>query len=410
MEKVIENFLTYVKIDTESSEESTSTPSTMKQHDLAEVLVEQLKQMGAEEITYDKERCYVYASVPAVPGCENAPILGFIAHMDTSPAVTGAGVKPRIIENYDGQDILLHQEKNIVMHTADFPELPSYTGKRLIVTDGTTLLGADDKAGVAEIMAMAEYLLNHTEIAHGKIRIGFTPDEEVGAGADHFDVKLFGADYAYTVDGGRLGELEYENFNAAGAKVTIHGRSVHPGDAKDKMRNALLMAQEFQAMLPVAENPMYTCGYEGFYHLDSLHGSVEEATAEYIIRDHDRGKFEQKKETFLRIGKFLDEKYGAGTFEIDLKDSYYNMKEIIEQHMHLIDNARKAMEELGVEPVVVPIRGGTDGARLSFMGLPCPNLCTGGQNFHGRYEYACADEMETIVKLLVKIAEKYSGH
>lgn len=409
MEKVIENFLTYVKIDTESSEESTSTPSTTKQHDLAKVLVEQLRQMGAQEITYDKERCYVYATVPASAGCENAPVIGFIAHMDTSPAVTGAGVKPRIIENYDGKDILLHQEQNIVMRTADFPELPSYAGKRLIVTDGTTLLGADDKAGVAEIMAMAEYLLTHKETVHGKIRIGFTPDEEVGAGADYFDVRLFGADYAYTVDGGRLGELEYENFNAAGAKVTIHGRSVHPGEAKDKMRNALLMAQEFQAMLPVSENPMYTCGYEGFYHLDVLRGTVEEATAEYIIRDHDKEKFEQKKETFCRIGKFLNEKYGAGTFEIDLKDSYYNMKEIIEQHMHLIENAKEAMTELGIEPVVVPIRGGTDGARLSFMGLPCPNLCTGGQNFHGRYEYACADEMETIVELLVKIAGKYAG-
>ncbi len=409
MEKVIENFLAYVKIDTESSEESTTTPSTMKQHDLAGMLAAQLQEMGAEEIVYDKERCYVYASVPASAGCENAPVIGFIAHMDTSPAVTGAGVKPRIIENYDGGDIVLHREKNIVMRTADFPELPSYKGKRLIVTDGTTLLGADDKAGVAEIMAMAEYLLTHKEMRHGKIRIGFTPDEEVGAGADYFDVRLFGADYAYTVDGGKLGELEYENFNAAGAKVTIHGRSVHPGEAKDKMRNALLMAQEFQSMLPVSENPMYTCGYEGFYHLDSLRGTVEEAAAEYIIRDHDKEKFEQKKETFLRIGKFLNEKYGADVFEIQLKDSYYNMKEIIEQHMHLIENAKESMKELGIEPVVVPIRGGTDGARLSFMGLPCPNLCTGGQNFHGRYEYACADEMESIVKLLVKIAGKYAG-
>lgn len=408
MEKVIENFLAYVKVDTESSEESATTPSTAKQHDLAKLLVEQLQKMGAEEIAYDKEHCYVYASVPAVSGCEDVPVIGFIAHMDTSPAVTGAGVKPRMIEDYDGKDIVLNQEKAIVMRTADFPELPSYTGKRLIVTDGTTLLGADDKAGVAEIMAMAEYLLTHPEIPHGKIRLGFTPDEEVGAGADHFDVKLFGADYAYTVDGGRLGELEYENFNAAGAKVTIHGRSVHPGEAKDKMRNALLMAQEFQAMLPVAENPMYTSGYEGFYHLDALNGTVEEAAADYIIRDHDREKFEKKKETFLRVGKFLNEKYGEGTFEIDLKDSYYNMKEVIEQHMHLVDTAREAMAELGIEPVVVPIRGGTDGARLSFMGLPCPNLCTGGQNFHGRFEYACADEMETIVSLLVKIAEKYA--
>lgn len=408
MKRVIGNFLEYVKIDTQSSEEGTGMPSTQKQHDLARLLVKQFQEMGAEEITYDEAHCYLYASIPATNGCEHAPVIGFIAHMDTSPAVTGAGVNPRIVEDYDGNDIVLHQEKQIVMKVADFPELASYKGKRLIVTDGTTLLGADDKAGVAEIMAMAEYLITNKEITHGKIRIGFTPDEEVGAGADHFDVKLFGADYAYTVDGGRLGELEYENFNAAGAKVTIHGRSVHPGDAKDKMRNAILMAQEFQSMLPVTENPMYTCGYEGFYHLDRLSGTVEEASAEYIIRDHDREKFEKKKDTFLRIGEFLNKKYGEGTFEIELKDSYYNMKEVIEEHMHLIDNAKEAMTELGIQPVVVPIRGGTDGARLSFMGLPCPNLCTGGENFHGRFEYACADDMETIVELLIKIAEKYS--
>ncbi len=407
MERVIENFLEYVTIDTQSSEESSSTPSTAKQHDLAVVLERQLREMGAEEITYDKEHCYVYATVPASAGYEQAPVLGFIAHMDTSPAVTGTGVKPRIVESYDGKDLVLHQEKQIIMKVSDFPELTSYQGKRLIVTDGTTILGADDKAGVAEIMAMAEYLLQHKEIPHGRIRIGFTPDEEIGAGADHFDVKLFGADYAYTVDGGRLGELEYENFNAAGAKVKVHGRSVHPGEAKDKMRNAILMAQEFQAMLPVFENPMYTCGYEGFYHLDQLHGTVEEAVAEYIIRDHDKVKFEKKKETFIRIGEYLNRKYGEGTFTIELKDSYYNMKEIIEKHMHLVENVTAAMEELGIEPVVVPIRGGTDGARLSFMGLPCPNLCTGGQNFHGRFEYACADDMEMIVKLLVRIVEKY---
>lgn len=406
MEKVIENFLTYVKIDTESSEGSASTPSTAKQHDLAKLLAGQLETMGAEEITYDREHCYVYASIPASRGCEEAPTIGLIAHMDTSPAVTGAGVKPRIIEDYDGKDILLNQEKGIVMKTVDFPELAAYKGKRLIVTDGTTLLGADDKAGVAEIMAAAEYLLTHPEISHGKLRLGFTPDEEVGAGADYFDVALFGADYAYTVDGGRLGELEYENFNAAGAKVTIQGRSVHPGEAKGKMRNAILLAQEFQAMLPADENPMYTCGYEGFYHLDGLNGTVEEAVAEYIIRDHDRQKFQRKKELFLQIGQFLNEKYGEGTFHIDLQDSYYNMKEIIEKHMHLVDNVKAAMEELGIEPMVLPIRGGTDGARLSFMGLPCPNLCTGGQNFHGKFEYACADDMEMIVKLLIKIVQR----
>ncbi len=406
MEKVIELFLGYVQIDTESAEESTTMPSTMKQHDLAALLEKQLREMGAAEIVYDKEHCYVYASIPATVGCEDAPVIGFIAHMDTSPAVTGAGVKPRIIENYDGRDIVLSEEKQVVMRVADFPELASCQGKRLIVTDGTTLLGADDKAGVAEIMAMASYLLQHPEIAHGKVRIGFTPDEEVGAGADHFNVELFGADYAYTVDGGPLGEMEFENFNAAGAKVYVHGRSVHPGSAKDKMRNAILMAQEFQSMLPVAENPMYTCGYEGFYHLDTLHGNVEEAVAEYIIRDHDRVKFEKKKELFLRIAGYLNEKYGAGTFEIDMKDSYYNMREVIEKNMFIIEQAKEAMAQLDVEPSVSPIRGGTDGARLSFMGLPCPNLCTGGRNAHGKYEYACIDDMETIVKLLVKIVER----
>ena len=406
MEKVIELFLEYVQIDTESAEESTTMPSTMKQHDLAALLEKQLREMGAAEIVYDKEHCYVYASIPATVGCEDAPVIGFIAHMDTSPAVTGAGVKPRIIENYDGRDIVLSEEKQVVMRVADFPELASCQGKRLIVTDGTTLLGADDKAGVAEIMAMASYLLQHPEIAHGKVRIGFTPDEEVGAGADHFNVELFGADYAYTVDGGPLGEMEFENFNAAGAKVYVHGRSVHPGSAKDKMRNAILMAQEFQSMLPVAENPMYTCGYEGFYHLDTLHGNVEEAVAEYIIRDHDRVKFEKKKELFLRIAGYLNEKYGAGTFEIDMKDSYYNMREVLEEHMFIVEQAKTAMEQLGVEPIVSPIRGGTDGSRLSYMGLPCPNLCTGGGNAHGKYEYACIDDMEMIVKLLVKIAER----
>ena len=406
MSKVIEKFLNYVKIDTRSDENSTACPTTAKQHNLAKLLVKELEEMGAEDITYDTEHCYVYATVPATKGCENRPVLGFIAHMDTAPAVTGENVKPRIIENYDGKDIVLNEEKNIVMKVSDFPELVEYTGKRLIVTDGTTLLGADDKAGVAEIMTMAEQLLLSRDIPHGKIRIGFTPDEEVGAGADHFDVKLFGADYAYTVDGGKLGELEYENFNAAGATVTFHGRSVHPGDAKNKMVNALLLAMEFQNMLPVFENPMYTEKYEGFYHLDLLSGSVEKAQAEYIIRDHDKDKFEQKKETFLRIGAYLNEKYGKDTVQIDMKDSYYNMREIIEQHMQLIENAKAAMEETGVNPIVVPIRGGTDGARLSYMGLPCPNLCTGGHNFHGRFEYICADSMEKIVEILLKLAMK----
>ena len=404
MEKVTDRFLRYVQIDTQSDEEGTGTPTTAKQHDLARLLTEELEKMGAEEITYDREHCYVYASIPATEGMEKKPVMGFISHMDTSPAVSGANVRPRIITAYDGKDIVLNSGLGIVMKTADFPELKEYQGKSLIVTDGTTLLGADDKAGVAEIMTMAEYLLSHRDVPHGKLRIGFTPDEEVGAGADHFDVELFSADCAYTVDGGKLGELEYENFNAAGARVTFHGRSVHPGDAKNKMKNALLTAMEFQGMLPVSENPMYTEKYEGFYHLDALNGDIERAVADYIIRDHSREKFEQKKALFEKAGAFLNEKYGEGTVEIELKDSYYNMKEIIEDHMELIDHAMEAMREAGVEPVVVPIRGGTDGARLSYMGLPCPNLCTGGHNFHGRFEYICIESMEAVVKILLNLA------
>lgn len=404
MEKVMDRFLRYVQIDTQSDEEGTGTPTTEKQHELARLLVEELTKMGAEEITYDKEHCYVYASIPATEGMEKKPVMGFISHMDTSPAVSGANVRPRIITAYDGEDIVLNSGLGIVMKTADFPELKEYQGKSLIVTDGTTLLGADDKAGVAEIMTMAEYLLSHRDVPHGKLRIGFTPDEEVGAGADHFDVELFSADCAYTVDGGKLGELEYENFNAAGARVTFHGRSVHPGDAKNKMKNALLTAMEFQGMLPVSENPMYTEKYEGFYHLDALNGDIERAVADYIIRDHSREKFEQKKALFEKAGAFLNEKYGEGTVEIELKDSYYNMKEIIEDHMELIDHAMEAMREAGVEPVVVPIRGGTDGARLSYMGLPCPNLCTGGHNFHGRFEYICIESMEAVVRILLNLA------
>lgn len=404
MEKVTDRFLRYVQIDTQSDEEGTGTPTTEKQHELARLLVEELTKMGAEEITYDKEHCYVYASIPATEGMEKKPVMGFISHMDTSPAVSGANVRPRIITAYDGEDIVLNSGLGIVMKTADFPELKEYQGKSLIVTDGTTLLGADDKAGVAEIMTMAEYLLSHRDVPHGKLRIGFTPDEEVGAGADHFDVELFSADCAYTVDGGKLGELEYENFNAAGARVTFHGRSVHPGDAKNKMKNALLTAMEFQGMLPVSENPMYTEKYEGFYHLDALNGDIERAVADYIIRDHSREKFEQKKALFEKAGAFLNEKYGEGTVEIELKDSYYNMKEIIEDHMELIDHAMEAMRKAGVEPVVVPIRGGTDGARLSYMGLPCPNLCTGGHNFHGRFEYICIESMEAVVRILLNLA------
>lgn len=429
MSKVIDLFLEYVKIDTQSKDESTTIPSTQKQHNLAELLVKQLTEMGAEEITYDKEHCYVYASIPATKGYEDKPVLGFIAHMDTSPAVSGENVKPSIIENYDGGDIVLNAEANVIMKPTEFPSLHLYVGDDLIVTDGTTLLGADDKAGIAEIMAMAEVLLGKSMVQngtkseqeadaagmivqstfpHGKIRIGFTPDEEIGAGADHFDVKLFGADFAYTVDGGRIGELEYENFNAAGAKVTVQGRSVHPGDSKNKMKSAILILLEFQSVLPEWESPMHTEGYEGFYHLDSMSGTVEQAVGEYIIRDHSKEEFEYKKRNFINQAEILNIKYGAGTITVDMKDSYYNMREVIEQHMHLIDNAKAAMEELGIEPVVQPIRGGTDGARLSFMGLPCPNLGTGSHNCHGKYEYASIQSMEKIVELLVKIVGKYA--
>ncbi len=408
MSKVIDLFLEYVRLDTQSTEESNTTPSTLKQHMLAKLLVKQLTDMGAAEITYDEAHCYVYASIPAAREFEDAPVLGFIAHMDTSPAVSGAGVKPRIVNAYDGGDIVLNEAEGIVLKRADFPELSLYEGQDLIVTDGTTLLGADDKAGVAEIMAMAEYLLQNPQLPHGKIRIGFTPDEEVGAGTDYFDIALFGADFAYTVDGGRVGELEYENFNAAGAKVCVQGRSVHPGDAKGKMVNAILVLQEFQSLLPIYENPMYTEGYEGFYHLDSINGTVEEAAADYIIRDHSREKFEKKKKYFAQMGEFLNMKYGSGTVTVKIKDSYYNMREIMEQHMHLIANAKEAMEELSIVPIVQPIRGGTDGARLSFMGLPCPNLGTGGHNCHGKYEYACVQSMERNVELLIRIAGKYA--
>lgn len=404
MSKVLDLFLQYVTIDTQSAEESSTFPSTAKQHELAALLYEQLLSMGACEVTYDRQHCYVYASIPATAGYEKAPVLGLIAHMDTSPAVTASGVLPRVVHAYDGGEIVLN-EKNGVRLTADeFPSLLQYVGQDLVVTDGTTLLGADDKAGVAEIMAMAEYLLQNPEIKHGKIRVGFTPDEEIGAGADYFDVPLFGADYAYTVDGGRVGELEYETFNAAGAKVKAAGRSVHPGDAKGRMKNAILILQEFHSLLPAEQNPMYTEGYEGFYHIDSIRGCVEEAEAEYIIRDHDEEKFEEKKQLFLDAAAFLNKKYGVRTVTVELQDSYRNMRKVIEAHPELIEDAKEAMLSLGIEPIIQPIRGGTDGARLSFMGLPCPNLGTGGHNFHGKYEYACVQSMEKNVELLVKLA------
>ncbi|MBE5861693.1 MAG: peptidase T [Lachnospiraceae bacterium] len=411
MEKLnpLERFLRYVQVDTQSDEGTGTSPSTAKQHDLAKLLAAELKEMGAKEITYDKKHCYVYATIPATAGYEKAPTLGFIAHMDTSPAVSGAGVKPKLIKKYDGKDIVLNKKKQIVMRVEEFPELAELEGESLVVTDGTTLLGADDKAGVAEIMTMAAFLLKYPEIGHGKLRIGFTPDEEIGCGPDHFNLELFGADFAYTVDGGALGELEYENFNAAGAKLIVNGRNTHPGSAKGKMKNAILIAQEFQSLLPTFENPMYTEGYEGFYHLDQISGCVDKTVCDYIIRDHDKELFEKKKAFFLECAAFLNRKYGEGTVEVELKDSYYNMREVLASSMHLVENAEAAMEELGIVPKVMPIRGGTDGARLSFLGLPCPNLCTGGANYHSRFEYVHVQGMEKTTELLVRLVETYAN-
>lgn len=402
MSKVLDRFLHYVSFDTQSMDDQEQVPSTEKQLALAKALKEELEAMGASQVRMSKHG-YVYAVIPATA---DHPVksLGFVAHMDTAPAMSGKDVKPRIVERYDGQDLVLNEEKKIVMRVKDFPGMLDCVGKDLIVTDGTTLLGADDKAGVAEIMTMAEFFLSHPEIPHGKICIGFTPDEEVGRGADFFDVEHFGAEAAYTVDGGPVGELEYENFNAASGKVDICGRGVHPGSAKGAMVNALLVGMEFQSMLPAFENPMYTEGYEGFFHLDQMAGDVESAHLEYIIRDHDRKAFEKKKALFEEVSRYLNVKYGEGTVLTAVKDSYYNMKEQIEpDHLYLIDTAKEAMKSLDIKPLVSPIRGGTDGARLSYMGLPCPNLSTGGYNFHGRYEFIPVQSLEQMVEVLKKI-------
>ncbi len=399
----IDRFLKYVGFDTQSDPDSESVPTTAKQKVLGAALAEELGQIGLHNAHMDQYG-YVYGWLPATAGREGVPCLGLIAHMDTSPDVSGAAVKPQIV-HYEGGDIVLNEEKHILMRAAEFESLAKYVGRDLIVTDGTTLLGADDKAGVAEIFSAMEYLVQHPEIPHGRIAVGITPDEEVGSGADHFDVEGFGAAVAYTVDGGELGELEYENFNAASAKVTVHGVNIHPGSAKNKMKNALLIAVELVDLLPPAETPAHTEGYEGFYHLGHLSGSESEAKLSFIIRDHDRARFEGRKQTMEDIAAYLNKKYGAGTVELTLKDSYYNMKEKIEPHMYLIHRARAAMQAAGLEPVEVPIRGGTDGARLSYMGLPCPNLCTGGANFHGIHEYIPADALETMTQVLVQLVK-----
>jgi len=401
MTDVIERFLRYVKIDTQSSEESGLSPSTKKQFELARLLVSELNAMGVKGVTFDEVHCYVYGKIAAnSPKLMDRPRLGFIAHMDTSPECSDANVKPAIIENYDGKDILLNEREGIVMEVKAFPELQDYVGKDLIVTDGTTLLGADDKAGVAEIMSLVKFIMEHPELEHGEIRIGFTPDEEIGCGTDYFNLQTFDAEFAYTVDGGALGEIEYENFNAAGAKVTVTGRSVHPGDAKDKMINSMLLAMEYNALLPEDEIPSKTSGYEGFYHVTDMAGSIEKTTLSYIVRDHSREMFEKRKAVMREAADAINSKYGAEYVKVEITDSYYNMREKIEPHIHLIDDAVKAMKDAGVLPKIVPIRGGTDGARLSYDGLPCPNLSTGGRNYHGRFEYSCVQDMEKMVEVL----------
>ena len=397
MTTVADRFLKYVSFDTQSDEMSETCPSSAKQKILGAALVEEMLAMGITDAHMD-EYGYVYGTVPGNPAL---PTIGLIAHMDTSPDASGADIKTKIVE-YRGGDILLNEEKNIWMKAADYESLAGNVGKHLIVTDGTTLLGADDKAGIAEILTAAEVLMTR-RIDHATLKIGFTPDEEVGRGADRFDVKKFGADYAYTVDGGALGELEYENFNAAGAKVIVNGLNIHPGSAKDKMVNSQYIAMEFNALLPAAQRPEYTEGYEGFIMLMAMQGEVEQSQLHYIIRDHNMEKFLQKKAVMEAAAAFLNAKYGGGTVELQLRDSYFNMKEKIEPCMYIVERAKKAMEEVGITPIVVPIRGGTDGARLSFEGLPCPNLFTGGQNFHGRFEYIPIEDMEKNVELLVQI-------
>ena len=398
-----ERFLNYVSFTTTSDENTNMTPSTPGQMIFAKFLVEELKSIGLQEVEVDKNG-YIMATLPANTD-KQVPTIGFIAHMDTSPDMTAKHVKPRIVANYDGNDILLNDEKLIVLETEKYPEILQYKGQDIIVTDGTTLLGADDKAGLAEIVTAMEYLLAHPEIKHGKIRIGFTPDEEIGQGADHFDVPKFGAEWAYTIDGGEIGELEFENFNAAAAKINFQGLNVHPGYAKHKMLNSMRVAYQFASMLPRHETPEHTEKYEGFYHLVGMEGTVEKSSLSYIIRDHDRDRFERRKKEMQHLVNKINAEFGEGTATLELRDQYYNMREKVEPVMHVVDLAFEAMEAVGVKPNVKPIRGGTDGARLSYEGLPCPNIFAGGHNFHGRFEYVPVQSMEKAMMVFVKIAE-----
>ena len=400
---VVDRFIKYVKFDTESNTTTGTTPSTPGQRVLAEELKKELTEIGLQDISLDGNG-YLMATLPANTD-KKVPTIGFVAHMDTSPDLTGKNVNPRIVKSYDGKDILLNKDLNIVLSPNDFPELLKFKDQDIIVTDGTTLLGADDKAGIAEIITAMKYLKDHPEIEHGKIRICFTPDEEIGEGADHFDVEKFGAEWAYTMDGGELGELEYENFNAAGVKIAIQGRSVHPGSAKDKMINALVVANKLISLIPANERPEHTSHYEGFFHLMGMSGSVDAASVSFIIRDHDRALFESRKQIMRDAVEYLQKLYPNSTITLDIKDQYYNMREKVEPVIKIVDYAFNAMQELGITPLVKPIRGGTDGARLSFMGLPCPNIFAGGLNFHGRYEYVPIPSLEKAVKVIVKIAE-----
>lgn len=407
MQQIIDRFISYITIDTESDPNSTTTPSTKKQWDLANHLVKELKSIGLQDVTID-DKAYIMATLPSNLDYE-VPTIGFISHFDTSPDFTGANIKPQVIPNYGGGDIVLNAEKNIILSPKYFKDLLQYKGQTLITTDGTTLLGADDKAGITEIVTAMEYLIQHPEIKHGKIRIGFTPDEEIGRGAHHFDVAQFGADWAYTMDGSQVGELEYENFNAAGAKITFKGKSVHPGYAKGKMINSMLIANDFINALPKGETPEETKGYEGFFHVYHLQGSIEETVVELIIRDHNKTKFEKRKLLIEKITKKINKKfakqYGEDIAIAEINDQYYNMKEKVLPVKHIVDIAEKAMQELGIKPLIKPIRGGTDGSQLSYKGLPCPNIFAGGHNFHGKYEYVPVESMKKAIDVIIKIAE-----